>query len=181
MHGLILTEWQRYVQTNVGPQAWAAACRRAQVTTTSYVASGEYPENDLAALVLAGAELLNVPIQSLLEDFGVFLVPGLMEVCQPHLPREWRCLELLEHPDRSRMLAERLTGRSLVPPVVRTERLSDREVRLVYGSERRMCALTRGIIRGMFSHYGEVGTVRETACMHKGAPQCVIYATRLGN
>ena len=181
MHGLILAELQRYVETHVGSQAWNTVCRRAQTNTTAYTHSGEYPEGDLGALVIAGSEILNVPINALLEDFGAFMVPDLMTVCSNHLKPEWRALDLLEHPERHRLLAERLTGRSITPPVIRTERLSEREVRLVYGSDRRMCALTRGIIRGIFSHFREVGAVRESACMHKGAPHCVIYATRLGN
>ena len=181
MHGVILAELQRYVQTNVGSLAWADTCRLARVGTTSYALSGEYPEGDLSALVTAASEVLNMPLQELLEDFGVFMAPDLMTSCAGHMPPEWRALDLLESPDRHRRLAERLTGRSVVSPILGAERLSEREVRIVYGSPRRMCGLTRGLIRGILRHFREVGQVRESACMLKGAPSCVIYVTRLSN
>jgi hypothetical protein len=181
MHGLILAELQRYVHTNVGPQAWVDACRIARVSSTTYTLHHEYPESDLAALVAAGAQVLNVPAQALLEDFGHFMVPGLMTVCAPHLPPSWGALDVLESQERHLLLAERLTGRAVTPAVVLAERLSEREVRITYGSQRRLCGLTRGIVRGILSHFREVGAVRETDCMLRGYPQCIIHVTRIGN
>ena len=181
MHGLILAELQRYVHTNVGPQAWVDACRIACVGSTAYTMQHEYPEGDLAALVAAGAQVLNVPAQSLLEDFGHFMVPGLMTVCAPHLPPSWGALDVLESPERHLLLAERLTGRAVTPAVVHAERLSQREVRITYGSERWMCGLARGIVRGILAHFREVAAVRETDCMLRGAPACIIDVTRIGS
>ena len=181
MHGLMLAELQRYIEDNVGPHSWQETCRQAGVGRTSYNRLDDYPETDLGELLVAGARVIGVPLDSMLEDFGTFMVPGLMHSCAPHIPGEWRVLDLLQDETRMRLLAERLTGRSVRPLPVNSLRLSEREVRISYGSERRLCGLTRGIIRGLLAHFREIGTVKETACMLKGADRCVIEVTRLGN
>jgi len=181
MHGLILAELQRYIETNVGPWSWQEACRRAGVGRTSYTIWDTYPDTDLPALVQAGSGVTGVPVPAMLEDFGAFMVPALMRVCARHVPDGWSAMDLLADTERPLQLATRLTGRSVTVPLLRAERVSPRAVRIIYGSPRRMCGLARGIVRGILAHYREIGAIRETACMHDGAPHCEILVTRLAS
>src|SRR5207244_2056324 len=60
------------------------------------------------------------------------------------------------------------------PPLLRCARPTAEEVVITYTSPRRLCALARGIIRGVARHYGEPVTITETTCMHRGAEACTI-------
>ena len=48
------------------------------------------------------------------------------------------------------------------------------EVTLAYASPRKLCAVARGIGRGIATHFGETLSIRESSCMHRGAPACII-------
>jgi predicted hydrocarbon binding protein len=51
-------------------------------------------------------------------------------------------------------------------------------VTLVYASPRKLCAVARGIVRGLAQHYREEVTVTEPLCMGQGQPQCQIQVRR---
>jgi predicted hydrocarbon binding protein len=45
---------------------------------------------------------------------------------------------------------------------------------VIYESERKMCALAKGIARGVARHYGERIELNELTCMLAGKPSCTI-------
>lgn len=47
-----------------------------------------------------------------------------------------------------------------------------------YASERRLCALAKGIAAGIARHYGESLEIRDLTCMQKGAATCEILLRR---
>jgi heme-NO-binding protein len=66
----------------------------------------------------------------------------------------------------------RLRNQGAAPPQLRFRRVGPAEVHLSYNSNRKMCAVARGIIRGVAKHFEESVTIVESACMHQGAPSC---------
>jgi len=68
----------------------------------------------------------------------------------------------------------RLRNPGAAPPGLRCRRVAPAEVHLSYDSNRQMCAVARGIIRGVAKHFGESVTIVESTCMHSGAPSCEI-------
>jgi predicted hydrocarbon binding protein len=51
-------------------------------------------------------------------------------------------------------------------------------VLVTYTSERKLCAVAKGIIQGIASHFQERVVIRERECMLKGAPACLISVRR---
>jgi predicted hydrocarbon binding protein len=41
-----------------------------------------------------------------------------------------------------------------------------------------LCAVARGIVRGVAKHFGESVSITDRACMHRGDAECVIVVTK---
>jgi hypothetical protein len=79
MHGIIFVELKKYVQSKVSPGAWETLLTKSGLTHTAYLATSVYPDEQMVALVTTASSLTGTAIPILLEDFGEFLVPGLIK------------------------------------------------------------------------------------------------------
>lgn len=66
-----------------------------------------------------------------------------------------------------------------LPPELRCTRAETDEVVLEYASERRMCALAKGIAKGIAGHYGERIAIDEDTCMLDGSDRRRIRIRRV--
>jgi len=66
------------------------------------------------------------------------------------------------------------------PPELHVQPFGEVGVLVSYTSERRLCRLLEGLVRGTAEHYGETLVVEEIQCMHPGDPGCVFTVTRPG-
>jgi hypothetical protein len=60
------------------------------------------------------------------------------------------------------------------PPSLTVTPLGEDGVEIQYDSERRLCALLRGLATGTAIRYGEEAEIVQRACMHRGDPSCLI-------
>jgi predicted hydrocarbon binding protein len=174
MHGIILSELKRFVLARYGDEAWRNVAREAGRPDATYLASGVYPDEDAFALVAAASKATGKPVPALLEDFGEYIAPHLLEIYAPIMRPSWRTLDVIENTEESVHRVVRLKNPGAQPPELRAERRSPEEVVLTYASPRKMCAVAKGIGRGLAFHFGERIEIAESACMHEGAPACVI-------
>jgi hypothetical protein len=174
MHGIVHAELQKFVIARHGRPAWQELLKQSNVGTKAYLVSQHYPDSDVIALVTTASRMTGTPVPQLLEDFGEFIVPDLVDMYRPFLSPDWRTLDLLEHTEGTIHRVVRLRNPGATPPELRCRRLSAGEVRVSYNSARKMCALARGIIRGLAKHFEETVQIEEGACMHRGAPSCEI-------
>ena len=65
------------------------------------------------------------------------------------------------------------------PPSISAMRETDDLLVIRYHSERKMCPVVRGVVRGLGEHFGEKFNIEETQCMHHGAKECNINVTRV--
>lgn len=72
----------------------------------------------------------------------------------------------------------RATIRGAYPPKLHVQPLNELGVLVSYTSERGLCALLEGLLRGTAAHYGEQVVVEEIQCMHRGDPGCVFSVVR---
>ena len=86
----------------------------------------------------------------------------------------WRTLDVIEHTEETIHKVVRTRNPGAAPPELQCARPSKDDVVITYASPRRMCAIAKGIARGLAAHYGEAVRVSESACMRKGDPQCRI-------
>ena len=179
MHGVIFAQLKKFVETrHGGTAAWNGVRNEAGLGARAYFSVQKYPDEEMRALVGAAAKLTGRPADSLLEDFGAFLAPELVRMYRSMIPAEWTALDLLEHTETRMHKVVRMNDAEATPPHLRVRRASPASVVIDYQSPRRLCAVAKGIARGIGEQYNERLVVEERRCMHKGAPACEILISR---
>jgi hypothetical protein len=179
MHGAIFVLFKKYVEERGGASAWESVREDAGVAHRLYQMIESYPDEEALALVAAAARRRREPLPHTLEDFGTFLVPELLKVYGALVRKDWRTLELLENTERAIHTAIRLRDKNAAPPRIQTSRVAPASVEIVYTSRRRLCALARGIVRGIAAHYGDPIEITERECMTRGDHRCVLCVSVL--
>lgn len=174
MHGIVFNQLQKYVTARLGDDAWRSVLEAADKRGSVYLASTSYPDAELVSLVVAACKITNRPAAAVLEDFGTFLVSDLVQVYGYAIKPEWRTIDLLEHTESSIHTVVRLRDPAAQPPRLVMVRTGPKSVDLTYTSARKLCALAKGIAKGVAAHYREQLHVTETACMLTGASACTM-------
>lgn len=172
MHGFIFSELRKYADTRLGAGAWTRLLVDAGLGAKLYLPIQEYPDTDVVALVEAASRKTGLSVVDILEDFGSFVAPSLLGLYRTLVDPSWKTLDLLEHTEDTIHTVVRARNPGAKPANLQAVRVSPEVVDLTYRSERMLCPVAKGIIKGMARHYGETITVTESVCMHKGASAC---------
>ena len=178
MHGTILAELQKYVVAKLGAEGWDTLKREAGITRAEYDPLETYPDAEVVGLVTTASRVTNIPAPALLEDFGNFIAPDLLEMYWAVVDPNWRTLDLLENTEAAIHQVVRINQKGATPPQLAAARPSANEVVITYTSPRKMCAVAKGIIRGVAAHYQEQVTVDEPQCMLRGDAACVLHVAK---
>jgi hypothetical protein len=174
MHGIIHLELQKFVTQRYGEQAWHALAEKAELGELIFTPLQAYPDELMFRLVRVAVDLTRTPAEQILEAFGEYLVNGYLALYGNLLKREWRTLDVIEHTEETIHRVVRMRQPGAEPPLLRAERRAPDEVVLFYDSPRRLCAVARGIGRGIANHFGETIVIDERKCVQRGDPGCVI-------
>ncbi|HYH06488.1 MAG TPA: heme NO-binding domain-containing protein [Thermoanaerobaculia bacterium] len=178
MHGIVFGELKQYVAERLGPSAWNELLADAGIGPKLYLAIQEYPDEELGAILQAACRRTGLSAAAVLQDFGDFIGPHLVRMYRMYILPEWKTLDVIEHTEERIHKMVRVQHRGARPPYLSTTRRNADEIVVHYSSERRLCALAKGIALGIARHYGETLDVRDLTCMHKGAATCEILLTR---
>jgi hypothetical protein len=170
MHGIIFAEFEKFVTQAQGAEQWQRVLAHADMTARVFMAVGTYPDADLMKLVQGASVVTQLPRGQLLEGFGEFITPTLFSMYRTVIARDWRTLDLVANTER--VIHTVVRSRGGTPPVLSVHRPDATHLVVSYGSQRKLCALARGIIRGIAKHYRETVSITETACMLAGAKTC---------
>jgi len=179
MHGIILSELKRYTEARLGATAWPRLLKKAGVPGAQYLANETYADRDVVAIVGAASAMAGMEAQAILEDFGEFIAPNLLEIYGPLIRPEWRTLDVILNTERNVHTVVRIQSHGAAPPELKCVRTGPDEVVLTYDSPRKMCGVAKGIGRGLARHYKETIEILESACMLNGAPACIISFKRI--
>jgi hypothetical protein len=177
MHGLIFAELRKYTNGTLGHGSWPKLLEAAGVANKVYMPLGVYPDHELAALVSTAATMTDRTVDETLEDFGEFIAPDLLELYGGLISRDWKTLDIIERTEETIHTVVRLRDSGADPPKLRSQRRTPTEVVITYSSPRRLCALAKGIVRGIATARQEEVTITESTCMHKGAAACELIVT----
>lgn len=179
MHGIVFGELKQYARARLGESAWDELLTDAAIGPKLYLAIQEYPDEELGAILQAACRRTGLSAAAVLQDFGDFVGPHLMNMYRMYILPEWKTLDVIEHTEERIHKMVRRQHRGARPPYLSTTRRNDDEIVIHYASERRLCAFAKGIALGIARHYGERVEIRDLTCMHKGAHTCEILVTRL--
>jgi Haem-NO-binding len=174
MHGVVFLELRKFVGARLGEGAWDDLIRQSGLGSSIYLAVKDYPDAEALKLVETACALTGKPSAELLEDFGAFVVPDLLQFYGSQLDPAWKTLDVIENTEEAIHKVVRRRNPGAKPPELHCERPRPEEVIVHYKSRRRMCALAKGICRGLAAHFGERVAISEASCMLAGAPECHI-------
>jgi predicted hydrocarbon binding protein len=174
MHGILFTELRKYVGIKFGHDSWMAMLDNAGLGKKTYMPFQAYPDADMIALVTAASRMTGRPVQAILEDYGEFIAPDLFIMYQSLIKPQWRTLDVLEHIETTIHTVVREQNPEATPPALVCKRPSSEEVVITYTSARKLCAVAKGIIRGLAKWYKEEVTISESSCMLEGGSACII-------
>ncbi|MBF0399879.1 MAG: heme NO-binding domain-containing protein [Magnetococcales bacterium] len=174
MHGIIFLALEDFLESRSGKGAWARAMREANLVEQSFSPDRFYPDEGAADLFAASAKVLKLPMGETLEQLGCHMSPGLIEMGRSMglIQPEWRTLDILERLNKDILSAFRTDGTGLKPPDIRTYRLKYGEIAAAYVSDRRLCQLFKGIVKGVGAFFNEPIRIEERVCMLESAPLC---------
>ena len=178
MHGTILAELEKYVTAKQGASTWSTLLDNAGLGRKEYEPLATYPDTEVVALVTTASKMTGLPAPALLEDFGAFIAPDLLEMYWALIDPSWTTLDVLANTETAIHKVVRLDKKGAEPPYLKTNRTSSDEVVITYTSPRRLCAVARGIARGIAAHYKERVTIEDAACMGSGDAECRIVVKR---
>ena len=174
MHGSIFAELRKYVTTKHDAATWDTLLADTGLQGRNYMALLVYPDEELVALVGAASKRTGTPAEALLRDFGEFIAPDLLALYKAYVKPEWSALDVIEHTEGTIHKVVRMRDKGATPPYLEAHRVSPTEVKVVYTSQRRLCAVAKGIVAGISKHYKQPLRIEETECMHRGAPRCTL-------
>ncbi len=178
MHGFILTAIRRFVTANHGTAAWYSILDEAGLGSKDHVNHLHYPDEEVFTIVGAASKATNMPPGQIVESFGSFVGKDLLKIYRPLIDPSWGTLEFLLHTEDTIHQVVRSRNTQAKPPSLVVSRVDDRNVLLEYSSARQLCALGKGIIRGVADCYEEEVEIVDQACMLQGDEVCKILVTR---
>jgi predicted hydrocarbon binding protein len=174
VHGVIFTSLRDYLTSAHGSELAQQVFARQPI----FLLSESYDDAVLSEILDKAAQATGRDVREICHDFGAFtgsttftrLYPAFFAIAPT--AREF----LLTVETRIHELV-RATIPNAAPPQLRIEEHGDDGVRILYSSPRRLCVLLGGLVQGTASHYGEVATIDEVTCMHRGDASCSFEIT----
>ena len=181
MYGVIFDFLREYViDRHGGQKTWESLLKANGYGYKIYFPVTEYPDEEIVNLATTASEALKLPLPTVLEDFGAFAGKRLLSFYHMYIRQaEWRTFDIIEHAGSSIHDAVHRHNNSRKPPLISAERLTNNKLIVHYQSERKLCPVVKGIIRGLGEHFGEAFNIQESQCMFHGADKCVMTVTRI--
>lgn len=179
MHGIVLKGLKDFVVDRHGSEAWQSIQAEAGLKGKIYVPVTEYPDEEVMMLVGAASSITQSDVPDLLEAFGRFLAERLLETYGVHVDEDWTVLQLIANVEKyihTSLRAKNVS--SYTPPKLQSDWMDDNRVRIVYGSDRKLCHFARGLIIGIGQYFDDPLTIEETSCMHNGNKHCRFVVSR---
>ena len=174
MHGLIFASLRDYTAHRLGEE------RARELWSDRFFELTEaYDDEWFAAQLQRLAEATGQPLDDVQREFGSYAA---QETFRRLFPDYYEASAdtftfLLGIEEKIHGLV-RATIPGAHPPRLHVQRLSELGVLVSYTSERKLCRLLEGLVRGTASHYGDDVLMEEIQCMHRGDTGCVFTVVR---
>lgn len=179
MKGIIFNLLEQAVVDEHGPTVWEALLGDTGLDG-AWTSVGSYPDDDLLALVSAGARRLDVDQQALIRWFGHTALPLLAQRYGAFFDGHSSLATFLPTLNDVIHAEVRKLYPDAVVPTFDFLEVSSESVVMAYTSPRHLCALAEGFIEGAADHFGETATIDQRACMVRGDERCVIAVSISG-
>jgi hypothetical protein len=155
MHGSIFVFLKRFVESTYDFSTWIKLLEAAGIDRTSYTMHEMYPTEELTAIVNVASETTGLPVPTLHEKYGEFLVPDLLLIYQKYINPTWRTMDMLMQTEAVMHGAVRKEDNRTSPPILNVSKVNQHLLIIDYFSKRKMAGVAIGIIKGIAKYYNE--------------------------
>jgi hypothetical protein len=174
MHGLIFAGLRDYSLTRIGEKETSRLWSGHHYATTE-----AYDDAEFRARLDELAEATGDSAADVERGFGIFAAETTFARLYPGYYAEKRnTLDFLLGIEEQIHELVRATVRGAQPPSLHVRRLGELGVLVSYTSDRRLCGLLEGLVRGVSNHYGDTVEIEQIQCMHRDDPGCVFTVAR---
>jgi hypothetical protein len=173
MKGVLFNVAEEAVTDLFGEEMWDLLLADAGLDGV-YTSLGDYPAEQLVALVGAARARTGLSVDEVLRSLGRAGFSGLVgrspELVEPYygVVELASALDAIIHPEVLKLYPAAVTPRFSVRSV------GAGRIELDYESDRGLCVLAEGLLLGAADHYGQPATVSQAACRHRGDPTCTL-------
>jgi predicted hydrocarbon binding protein len=177
MHGVLFKGLKDFVVEFFDRETWYEVREEAGVGLEVYLPVNTYPDQELGALVMATAEVTDRRVSHVLEAFGWSVASNLLETYGDRLDPAWSAFDVVARAETDVHEVLRSHNENLDPPNLVCHREGTSRVVVEYRSDRGLCPLAKGLIRGIGDYYDTDLAVREPNCMYDGDEHCEFVVT----
>lgn len=173
MKGVIFNVLEQVYTDRYDADAWYDLVE-ASNSSGIYTSLGSYPDEELVSLIETAALTAGHEFQEMLRWFGRAALPVLAKkyphFFAPHREAESlvRSVNEIIHPEVRKLYA----GAGC--PHFHFGSDEGGRMLIGYNSARQMCRLVEGFVHGVSDYYLQTAEIEHLACMHEGAPRCLI-------
>jgi len=181
MYGVMFGFLREYVQKNHGgEETWRALLKASGESAYKiHFATKDYPDEEIVAIATAAATALDMPLADVLEDFGSYVGPRLVEFYHPYIEQHNQdVFSIVVHAGANIHNQLHAHNPDRKPPTLSAKIIDPEHMEVHYKSPRRLCHIVRGVLRGLGEQFDEDLLIEEHQCMHSGANECVMMVTR---
>ena len=169
MHGLIFASLRDYSIRRLGDETAERLWAR-----TSYATDLAYGDGEFRDCLDTVGQALGLPNDELQRDFGDFAArTTFADLFPDYFAGSGDTLTFLLGVEAKIHELVRATIPGAHPPNLHVRPLGRDGVLVSYTSQRQLCYLLEGLVRGTAAHYGERVELEELQCMRSGDPGCV--------
>lgn len=173
MKGVVFTVFNDMVEQEVGIEIWDRILDSVNPDSRGiYTAVEDFPDEELVALITELSGSTGKPVLELLYDFGQYLFHALAMKHSVFIERETDFLEFLKSiEDVIHKEVEKLYPNPILPSL-KWEQADSNSLTLYYQSDRKMCHLAEGLIKGAAERFKVDYSLNHDVCMHSGGEHC---------
>lgn len=178
MKGVVFIAFNQMVEDQVGIDTWERLLNEVMPESDGIYTSVEnYPDSELFNMVGALSKIVDVPVPTLVEQFGAYMFDVLNAKYPIFSEQQADFFSFIKSIDSviHREVKKLYDQPSL--PNLDCEDINEKTLAVTYRSPRKLCFLAEGLIRGAAKHYQVKYTLSHDQCMHDGHEHCLLMLT----
>ncbi len=157
MLGLIFCKLKDFVETSFSEAVWQELLSECNIKRPAYHDTIVYPDEELFCLIGKAVKKSGIPLPDLLEKFGKFIAPSLIEQGKQWklIRNTWKTFEVTENLFSIHKGVLMFSSQATNPPDIQAKRISDTEIEVCYSSSKNIPELAVGVLKGIGKYYNE--------------------------
>ncbi len=179
MHGFFFEELLKFVRTHWNLNTEKKLLSMSGLSHRHYTSKRYYADEEMVMLLLNLSKLVKMSVSDILHEFGEFIVPSYFKRYEKYFSQHSTLFDFLKAFEETTHRYVRAHTQGNPPEIKFLGFEADNIAAISYFSERKLCDLAKGMLKGFASLYNEEIEVTERRCLLKGAPHCELVLTKI--